>query len=337
MRHGRGGFMRGIGCFFVAAIVLSAVAGALAIWLIAASVGLVATSAIGRVGAIAGVGVGLLLIYLVARRLRSLARPVDDLVVAAGRVERGDFSVRVRERGPGDVRSLARAFNAMSARLDATERSRRAYLADVTHELRTPLTVIQAQLEAIQDGIHPADAEHMTALLDEVRTLDGLIEDLRTLTLVETGGLTLRREMVDLAELIADASAPFRAPAEAGRIRLTSEVAADVPSLSVDPGRLRRVLTNLLVNALRHTPQGGTVGISAVREADVVRIAVRNSGEGFADDVLPRAFERFAKGPGSDGSGLGLSIARDLVSAHGGTIAARNVDGGAVVEFTLPV
>jgi len=97
------------------------------------------------------------------------------------------------------------------------------------------------------------------------------------------------------------------------------------------------VLTNLLVNALRHTPQGGTVGISAVREADVVRIAVRNSGEGFADDVLPRAFERFAKGPGSDGSGLGLSIARDLVSAHGGTIAARNVDGGAVVEFTLPV
>src|SRR6185369_6162826 len=117
----------------------------------------------------------------------------------------------------------------------------------------------------------------------------------------ETGGLTLRREMVDLAELIADASAPFRAPAEAGRIRLTSEVAADVPSLSIDPGRLRRVLTNLLANALRHTPQGGTVGISAEREADVVRIAVRNSGEGFADDVLPRAFERFAKGPGSDG------------------------------------
>ena len=116
-----------------------------------------------------------------------------------------DFSARVPVRGPGDVRSLARAFNAMSARLEETDRQRRASLADITHELRTPLTVIQGQLEAVIDGVYPADAAHLAPILDQVRTLDGLIEDLRTLTLVDSGGLTLRREPVDMAVLVSGA------------------------------------------------------------------------------------------------------------------------------------
>src|SRR5205807_7603544 len=155
-------------------------------------------SHVARFVAIGGVILGLLLILGLARLVRSLATPVDALVEAAGHIEEGNFSARVEVRGPGDLRTLARAFNAMSARLEETDRQRRAYLADVTHELRTPLAVIQGHLEAVLDGVYPADREHLEPIIEQARTLDGLIEDLRTLTLVETGSLTLRREPVDL-------------------------------------------------------------------------------------------------------------------------------------------
>jgi two-component system sensor histidine kinase BaeS len=225
----------------------------------------------------------------------------------------------------------------MSARLEETDRRRRASLADISHELRTPLTVVQGQLEAVIDGVYPADAAHLAPILEQVRTLDGLIEDLRTLTLVETGGLTLRKEPVDLAVLVNDAAAALRTVASARRVELRTEIAADLPAVEADPVRIRSVLSNLLTNAIRHTPEGGLVTVTAAAEAGLLRVAVRDTGQGFPPDLLPHVFERFVKAPGSAGSGLGLSIAHDLVTAHGGTIAARNEAGGAVVEFTLPL
>lgn len=333
----RGGFMWRFGCLLSLVTLVAVAAGATGLWAVGTALGLIGSSGIGRLVAVGAVIVGFLLLLATVRLVRSFARPVGELVDAAGRVEDGDYSARVAVRGPRDLRSLARAFNAMSARLEATDRQRRADLADVTHELRTPLTVIQGQLEALVDGVHPPDAVHLASVLDQVHTLDGLIEDLRTLTLVETGGLTLHREPVDMAVLIS-ATADSLSPAAAARgvdVRATS--LRELPVVEADPVRIRSVLSNLATNAIRHTPPGGVVAITAALEPGWLMVAVRDSGEGFPPDLLPRVFERFVKGTTSTGSGLGLAIARDLVIAHGGTIVARNEAGGGVVEFRLPL
>jgi len=329
--------MRGFGCLFVFVVLLAVAAGGAGVWAIATALGLIGASDAGRLVATAGVVVGLLLLLGVARLIRSFARPVDDLVQAASRVEEGDYSARVIVKGPRDLRSLARAFNAMSARLEEVDRQRRAYLADVTHELRTPLSVIQGQLEGVIDGIYAPDPERMRALLDQVQTLDGLIGDLRTLTLVETGGLVLRREPVDVGVLISGAVDALRATAADRGVGLLTDVNPDLPILDADPVRMRSVLSNLLSNAIRHTPPGGTVTVAASADPGAMHVLVRDTGPGFPPDLLSRVFERFVRSPESSGSGLGLAIARDLVVAHGGTISARNEPGGAVVELSLPL
>ena len=147
-----------------------------------------------------------------SRGLRRIAEPLDDLVDAAGRVEAGDYSVRVAERGSGEARSLARAFNQMSARLEEGDARRRTFLADVAHELRTPLTVIQGGLEAVIDGVYPSDAEHLAPLVDQAKALERLVEDLRTVALAEAGSLGLTRQPVDPATLAEEAAAAFRDP-----------------------------------------------------------------------------------------------------------------------------
>ncbi len=329
--------MRGFGCLFVLVVLLAVAAGGAGVWALATAFGFIDASHAGRVVATGGVVLGLVLLFGVVRLARAFARPVDDLVEAASRVEEGDYSARVTVKGPRDLRSLARAFNAMSARLEETDRQRRAYLADVTHELRTPLSVIQGQLEGVIDGIYAPDPERLRALLEQVQTLDGLIGDLRTLTLVETGGLALRREPVDVGVLVNGAVDALRATAATGRVDLRVDVGTGLPTLEADPVRLRSVLSNLLVNALRHTPPGGTVTAEVSADPAAVHVLVRDTGPGFPPDLLPHVFERFVRTPESSGSGLGLAIARDLVMAHGGTITARNEAGGAVVAFSLPL
>jgi two-component system sensor histidine kinase BaeS len=326
-----------MGCgLFVGALAAIAI-GAIGVWAVLTTIGLIAASGFVRIVAVGGVLLGVLLLLGVWRGIRSFAAPLDDLVDAAGRVEEGDFSARVTVRGPGDVRQLARAFNDMSGRLEENERQRRAYLADVTHELRTPLSVIQGQLEAIIDGVYPADAEHLHPILEQAHTLNGLIEDLRTLTAVESGTLTLRPERIDLAVLLNDAVGALRPGAEARGVELALPALGPLPPIDADPVRIRSVVTNLLANAIRHTPSGGSVTVTAAPDPAGVRVAVRDTGPGIPADLLPRVFERFVKSEDSEGSGLGLAIARDLVAAHGGTIEAHNDPaGGAAVSFTLP-
>jgi two-component system sensor histidine kinase BaeS len=244
------------------------------------------------------------------------------------------------------VRSLARAFNAMSARLEATDRERRTFVADVSHELRTPLAVIRGQVEAIGEGVYPADEEHLAPIVDATRTLEQLVEDLRTLALAEAGSLTLAREPVDLAELAHESAAGFQSAADGSGIELNVNAAGDVPNVSADPSRIRSVLGNLIANALRHTPSGGrvTVRVAPIEAATAaagtgwVEVAVTDTGSGIAAELLPRIFDRFVKEPGSPGSGLGLAIARDIVTAHGGAIAAESEAGrGTTIRFRLPV
>jgi two-component system sensor histidine kinase BaeS len=259
---------------------------------------------------------------------------------AAERVEAGDFSTRVREpeRGAWPVRQLSRRFNTMAARLEADETQRRTLLADVGHELRTPLAVIQGNLEAILDGVHPADDAHLAAILDETRVLSRLVDDLRTVTLSETGSLALHRESTDLGILAAEVAASFGPAATDAGVSVEIDIADDLPLLDVDPVRIREVLANLVANALRHTPRDGSIRIEAEASGAALVVRVRDTGAGIDAALLPDVFDRFAKGADSRGSGLGLAIARGLVEAHGGTIEVASEPGhGAVFTFRLPV
>ena len=286
------------------------------------------------------IAVGLVvLVVLVAGGARRAAMPLGDLVDAAGRVEAGDYSVRVPERGVRELRGLSRAFNTMASRLDEDEQRRRQLLADVSHELRTPLSVVQGNLEGLLDGVYPADAEHLSSLLEETRTLARLVEDLRTLSLAEAGQLPLHPEPTDLASLVRDTLTGARPQAQRAGVRLEASIPGDLPALEIDPTRTREVLTNLVGNALRHTPSGGSITVRVgPAAAGAVAVEVADTGSGMAPAVVSRVFERFYRGPESQGSGLGLPIARELVVAQGGEISAASTEGaGTTIRFTLPI
>lgn len=290
----------------------------------------------GRVLAVLAIAFGLV---FVARGFRRMAGPLDALAAAARRVEAGDYSPRVPEPrgGPKPVREFVRAFNTMTANLERDARARRNLLADVSHELRTPLAVIRAELEAIQDGVHAADDEHLALLLQETAVLERLVTDLRTVTLSESGELPLHTESTDLAVLVAEVVASFATVAAGGGVTLRAEAPDDLPLLDLDPIRMREVLANLVGNALRHTPAGGEVTLTATRVARGMRLVVRDTGAGIDPVLLPHIFERFRKDPRSRGFGLGLAIARHLVEAHGGTITAESAPGhGTTMTVELP-
>ena len=275
-------------------------------------------------------------LVLLGRLFRGVARPVGDLIAAAGRLEAGSYDARVAERGPREMRSLAHAFNAMAARLEANESQRKQLLADVTHELRTPLTVMQGNIEALIDGVHPADGAHIAPILEETKVLARLIEDLRTLSLAESGALALHREAIDVASIARDVVMAFSDQAGRGGVALGSS--ADGPTaIDADPVRVREVIVNLVANALRYTPTGGSVGIEARGAAGRVEVTVRDTGSGIAPDAVDGIFDRFSRATDSPGAGLGLAIAKSLVEAHGGTIRAESVPGqGTRIVFTLP-
>jgi signal transduction histidine kinase len=263
-------------------------------------------------------------------------RTLDELVEAARAVEAGDYTARVTppERGPRALRELVGAFDTMTDRLAADEQSRQALLADVSHELRTPLAVIRGSLEAIVDGVHPADEAHLAAIVEETRVMERLVEDLRTIAQAEGGTLPLHPEPTDLADLAGEVVASFTS--EAGRlgIALTADVPEEVPSLDLDPVRIREVVANLVTNALRHTPTGGRVTVRVRPAPARLELQVVDTGPGIDPAILPHVFDRFVKTPGSGGSGLGLAIARDLVVAHGGAIDVTSPSGGGTT-FTV--
>jgi signal transduction histidine kinase len=327
-------FMWRVGCGFFFFVILVVAFFAMVAWVIGA-----VTS--GDPPWVAVLLIGILVLLLlsgVARAVRRAAVPVGELIEASGRVEAGDFSTRVPERGPREVRHLARAFNSMSARLEEIEQQRQSSLADVSHELRTPLAVIQGNVEALLDGVYPADAEHLEPILEATRDLERLIEDLRTLSLAEANRLVLHREPTDLHTLLAEVAAGYRSHVEQAGVQLIVSVADAVPSIDVDPARIREVVANLLANALRHTPSGGRVELAARLVGEEVEVTVRDTGSGMEPAEVDRIFERFYRSPDSPGSGLGLSIAHDLVQAHSGTITAASVPGkGTTIRFTLPI
>lgn len=323
--------------FVFGAVLVVVVAGTL----FALVAGVVGRTLDGPLGAVATAVLPILAVVLVAmfivRLVRRTGSPVADLVEAAGRVERGELSTRLPERGPAELRSVARAFNAMSTRLEETDASRRRLLADVSHELRTPLTVMQGTLEGILDGIYPADGAHLVPVLEETRVLARLIDDLRTLSLSEAGVLRLHRESTDLARLVSEVVAGHRAAGDEAGVTVEVSAPAGLPALEIDPSRIRQVVGNLVTNALRFTPSGGRVTVDSGPDGDGAWVRVRDTGRGIPAESLPHVFDRFYRSPSSSGSGLGLPIARNLVEAHGGQITIQSpAGGGTEVRFTLP-
>jgi signal transduction histidine kinase len=256
--------------------------------------------------------------------------PIRDLVDAAARLSEGDYQVRMKPVPGGPMKRIVSSFNGMAERLEAASTQRRQLMADLGHELRTPLTVIQGEIEAMIDGVRSRDDDELEMLLSQTSLMGRLLEDLRTLSLTEAGELKLDMETVSMRSLLSDAADPFGDDAS-----ITIE--ADDGEVRCDPVRVRQVLTNLIANAARSISGGGMIRIEARRRDDGWTVVVGDQGRGIAPDDLERVFDRFVKSADSTGSGLGLSIARDLVVAHGGTITARSELGqGTEIEFTLP-
>lgn len=283
-----------------------------------------------------GILLGLVIIARLTRGVRGAAVPLGDLVEASARIEAGEVGTQVEVRGPREIRAVARAFNAMSARLAADTDQRRQLLADVSHELRTPLTVIQGSVEGMLDGLYPADRPQLQRLLAETHQLERLVDDLRTLSLTDAGALELHRDPVDLAGLAADVAAAFEPQATAAGVSLICEL-EEVPSLSLDGRRIRQVIVNLVSNALRHTLAGGRITLRARRIGEAVDLEVADTGTGMDAEAAGRAFDRFWRSGDSAGAGLGLAIVRDLVRAHGGEAVLESAPGaGTVVRCRFP-
>ena len=296
-----------------------------------------------------GIGLALALpvlaVGLAVRAFRRIATPLANVMAAADAVAEGDLSTRVPEWGPGDFRRLASSFNRMTIELERVDQQRRNLTADMAHELHTPLHVIQGNLEGIVDGVYEPTPEHISTTLQETRVLARLVDDLRTISLAESGQLPLVREEVDVDELLADVGTSFSGQAEAAGIELGVESAGGPSKLAVvaDAGRLDQVLSNLMLNALRHTPGGGTIALSAERTGGGVRVIVGDTGGGIPAEDLPHIFDRFWRGDPSRsraagaGAGLGLAIARQLVNAHGGLIDVESEPGrGTTFTIGLP-
>lgn len=278
-----------------------------------------------------GTGAGLFLALGLVRPLRELARTAEAY-------RRGDRTRRAQVQGQDEVAALAQSFNQLLEELARKEEEEKRLLADIAHDLRTPLTVLRGDLEALEDGLLPCTPEHLRRLQEEVRLLARLVEDLRLLTLAESGGLRLTPEPLDPQDLVRGVLEGYAGQAAAKGVAL--QVLGSAPPLLADREALKRVLHNLLDNALRYTPPGGRVEVSLETQGGEVRLAVRDTGPGLKPGEEERVFQRFYRGDPArsrGGSGLGLAIAKSLVEAMGGRVRAGNhPEGGAWFALWLP-
>jgi two-component system sensor histidine kinase BaeS len=288
----------------------------------------------------AGVAAVLALVaaVIVARRLSA---PVRTLTVAAGEMSRGNRQVRVGvlHRAPAELSELAVTFDRMAATISREEQLRRDLVADVAHELRTPVAVLQANVEALLDGVVQHTPAQTASLHEEVLRLAGMVDDLQTLASAEAAALHLVRETCDLATVTEMATDAMRAKAAAAGVGVSRDLAPAL--MEGDPTRLHQIVTNLLSNAVKFTPAGGTVQVR-VTGTGTARLVVADTGPGIAADELPHVFDRFWRGrratEATDGTGIGLSIVGELVAAHGGDISVDSVPGqGTTVTVTFPL
>lgn len=288
-----------------------------------------------------GLGALMLALMMGAFIAHTLTRPLRALTEATQDVARGNLGRQVEVQSKDELGDLANAFNHMSSDLAYSVNLRRQMTADIAHDLRTPLSVILGYTEALDEGVLAPSAETYAILHDEAKHLSRLVDDLRTLSLAEAGELRLYPQTLPPAELIGRATAAHKVQAEQEGIALSSRVESNLPEVRVDPERMAQVLHNLVSNALRYTPQGGSIVLSARRNGDGVEILVEDSGQGIAPEHLDKVFERFyrvdAARQQTGESGLGLPIAKSLVEMHGGSIRVASEEGkGTTFAIHLP-
>ena len=293
-----------------------------------------------QAGLVAGL-VGITLGFIIAR---GLTAPLSRLAKAARRISQGEFGQRVPVEGAAEIAEVAGAFNDMAADLERAERLRRNMVADIAHELRTPLSVIQGNLQAILDDVYPLDKSEIASVYDETLVLNRLVNDLRELAQAEAGQLSLDLQPTDIAPLIEAEAALFTEAAQRQGVHLDVALPPHLPPVLADAHRVRQVIHNLIANALRYTPAGGTITLAAANTApEFARVSVRDTGTGVSAEDLPYLFERFWRADRSrardqGGSGLGLAIARQLVEAQGGQIGVDSEpQQGSLFWFTLPL
>jgi len=290
-------------------------------------------------GLISG-GLALLLALFLATQL---IRPVQALTQAAEKVAQGDLTQQVKVQGKDELARLGHTFNQMAASLHHAQESRKEMTADIAHELRNPLAVQRANLEALQDGIYPLTPENLQPVLEQNLLLTRIVDDLRTLALVESGQMTLERSEIDFSGLIRRLVDRYQPQAALHSITIEFNACTDCPTIHADPGRLEQIVGNLLSNALRYTPEAGIVELRTSLDRGDILLTVRDHGPGVSPEALPRVFERFYRADKSrsreeGGTGLGLAIARQLAQAHDGAISVENHPlGGAQFTLRLPV
>ncbi len=283
------------------------------------------------------------LAWLIARWV---AAPLQRMATAAHAVAAGDYQHQLPTEGPAEVQALAVAFNDMIHRVRASQQAQRDFVANVSHELKTPLTSIQGFAQAIADqtaGTKEAQVRAAGIILDEAHRLQGLVNDLLDLAKLDAGQAALELKPMDVGAMLEAVWDRLSLRAEEKQIKLARRLES-MPSVVADGDRLAQVFTNLLDNAIRHTPNGGSVGLTAQVESGWVTIHVEDTGPGIPPEVLPRIFERFyqldqaRQGGKGRGAGLGLAISREIVAAHGGTLTAKSVVGrGSRFTVRLPV
>jgi two-component system sensor histidine kinase BaeS len=289
------------------------------------------------VGALLGVGVALGVAIPIARRI---TRPVEELTTAARRLSRGDRDARVGSAGGfAEVGELGATFDRMAAALQREDELRRALVSDVAHELRTPVTILQASCEELADGLAEPTPERLASLHQEVLRMGRVVEDLEVLAAAEAAGLRLDHQPVDLAAVAAGVLELLQPRATQARVTLRSELNA--ATVSGDPHRLHQITANLVANAVKYTPPGGTVTVTVDPAGGSVRLVVADTGPGIEPDELPHLFDRFWRGraaTGTPGSGVGLTVVAELVRAHGGRIEVTSTTGtGTTFTVCLPM
>lgn len=286
----------------------------------------------------APVAVMVFVVFTMFTMYRRFGKPLGDIFNAIDAVAEGNLSVRVKENKSDMFSELIKRFNKMVEELDRADKQRRNLTADIAHELRTPLHIIQGNLEGVLDGVYEATPEHVNNTLDETKLLARLVEDLQTLSLAETGQLPLHPTRFLLADLMQDLTSSFSSQARAQGVDLSSQTSDAGLELNADYDRLNQVLSNLISNALRHTPSGGRISLEAESiqgQERSVRIRVTDSGVGIASENLPFIFDRFWRGDKSrtnrNNSGLGLAVSKQLILAHRGTIEVESEIGRGTV------
>ena len=270
---------------------------------------------------------------------RVISTPINGLVNAAHQIGKGELSTRVPARGSQEMIELSETFNKMATDLQHAETLRNNLMADVSHELRTPLTVMEGNLRAVLDHVYPLDETVIANLYSQTHHLIRLVNDLRELSLAESGHLKLEKIPTDIQALIAETLQAIEPLSVEKNIKMENE-AVPTSDVTVDPFRIRQALFNLLSNALRHTPDGGTISIKTTSDDHAITISIQDTGDGLTTDELASVFNRFYRADRSrsretGGSGLGLAIVKAIIESHGGSVQAQSNGKGTGSVFSI--